>query len=265
MNNPSATIVTCFFDINRAEKGDGRTMDEYKSWIKRSLQLNCQLYVVTEEKFKDFFIENRPKDYAMELKVISFQELHYSKYLEKMQEISQSVFFRNKVAHPNRVECILPEYNVIQYSKFHCLQMAMEENPFQSEFFFWMDAGASRFFYDMDIRRTFPSQGVMNILNQRRGLFIAQHRWDLESYVIDDHFVWKADNLIYGGMFGGSSDVIRAISEKIECILVEKMLAQGNINNEQLALAMTWKDNRHMFDLYCHQSSPMILLKLLSS
>ena len=37
MSNP-VTIVTCFFDIGRAEKGDGRTISEYKDWIQKTLQ-----------------------------------------------------------------------------------------------------------------------------------------------------------------------------------------------------------------------------------
>ena len=38
------------------------------------------------------------------------------------------------------VECVLPEYNIIQYSKFHCLELAIDYNIFQSEHFFWMDS-----------------------------------------------------------------------------------------------------------------------------
>ena len=50
--NP-VTLVTAFFDINRADRGDGRTIDEYKEWLKKTLQLNCNLFIVTEEKITD--------------------------------------------------------------------------------------------------------------------------------------------------------------------------------------------------------------------
>jgi hypothetical protein len=33
----STTIVTAFFDIGRNTRGDGRTIDEYLQWIKRTL------------------------------------------------------------------------------------------------------------------------------------------------------------------------------------------------------------------------------------
>ena len=147
----SATIVTCFFDINREGKGDGRSLNEYKQWMKETLKLNCNLYIVTEEKFKDFFIENRNTKYNTVIKIIRFGDLHYYKYIERMREIVNTSEYKSRIQHPNRVECILPEYNVIQYSKFHCLKMAMEENAFHSSHFIWMDVGSSRFFQNINI------------------------------------------------------------------------------------------------------------------
>ena len=29
------TLVTAFFDIQRSQKGDGRTIDEYMGWIQK--------------------------------------------------------------------------------------------------------------------------------------------------------------------------------------------------------------------------------------
>ena len=45
LQNP-VTIVTAFFDINREDKGDGRKLNEYLEWIKKTLQVNCNLFVV---------------------------------------------------------------------------------------------------------------------------------------------------------------------------------------------------------------------------
>lgn len=45
----SATLVTAFFDINREKNGDGRKIEEYLEWIKKTLQLNCNLFIITEK------------------------------------------------------------------------------------------------------------------------------------------------------------------------------------------------------------------------
>jgi hypothetical protein len=250
------TLVTCFFDINRHKK-DGRTIDEYQEWIKKTLQLNCNLYIVTEPKFYDFF--NYNQSYTnRKIKVIEFKDLHYYKYYDKIKHIIESDDYKKKIAYPNRVECVLPEYNIIQYSKFHCLQMAIEENPFQSNYFFWIDAGISRFFLDVDISKPFPTNIPV------KDKFIIQKRNDLYKYIIDKDFIWKADNLLCGTMFGGNSKIIQQLSKLVEDTFIN-MLKQNNTNNEQLALAIVWKENPHLFHLLnnvynCHLS----IFKLLS-
>lgn len=264
MQNP-VTIVTAFFDINREGRGDGRKISEYKEWIQKTLQLNCNLYVVTEEKFKDFFMENRPKQYPMEIKIIDFKDSYYYRYYDKMKEILENDYYKNKIKDPKRVECVLPEYNIIQYSKFHYLKIAIKENPFKSDYFFWMDAGCSRFFFDVDISKPYPSQNVTAYLNNNPTKFIIQKRQDLEIFPIDENFIWKSDNLLSGGIFGGGVTVINKISEYVEDVVINIMFANRNINNEQLALAIVWKKHPELFFLTNNSpNSHLFLFKLLS-
>lgn len=264
--NAETTIVTAFFDINRAEKGDGRTIDEYKEWIKLTLKLNCNLFVVTEEKFKQFFIENRPVEYRskMVVHVVDFKDSHYYKYYDQMKSILESAEYKNRIDYPNRVECRLPEYNIIQYSKFHYLQLCIEQNPFCSEYFLWMDAGISRFFLDVDISKPYPSENGKNILNTYHNKFIIEKRHNLLINNIDDNFIWRANNLLCGGMFGGSALIIKTISILLENVFQEKMLKYNNVNNEQLALAIIWKENQHIFLTTDPSNCSLYLFKILS-
>lgn len=260
------TLVTAFFDINRAEKGDGRTIDEYKLWIKQTLQLNCHLYIVTEDKFADFFKDNRPTQYNTTIKIIDFKDLHYYKYYDRMSSILQSPEYKRRISHPTRVECVLPEYNIIQYSKFHCLKMAIDENPFQSDYFFWIDAGISRFFLDVNISNSYPGEKSKSIIQNNPDTFYIQKRHDLEHFPIDENFMWRSDNLLVGTMFGGSSKIIHLISELLENVLTTIMLDNNNVNNEQLALAMVWKKNPELFCLTnAYPGYHLLLFKMLSS
>jgi len=245
----TTTITTAFFDIGRENKGDGRTIEEYLDWIRLTLQLNCQLFIVTEPKFREFFEENRPKEYSTVIKVIDFKDSYYYSFYDRMKEILESPEYLERIKDPDRVECKMPEYNIIQYSKFHYLQMAIEENPFQSEYFLWADAGISRFFLDVDLSRPYPGISGEEILRTSLGRFIIQKRDDLYEYPLNDEFVWKSDNLLSGGMFGGSAYIIKRVAELVEQVFVEKMLNKNNANNEQLALALVWKDHKELFYL----------------
>ena len=266
INKNKVTIVTAFFDINRETNGDGRKITDYLDWIKKTLQLNCNLYIVTEHKFVDFMKENRPSHYNTYVKEDTLENASYYKYLPRMTEILNSEEYKKRVAYPKRVECTLPEYNVIQYSKFGWLETAICENPFESEYFFWMDAGISRFFNNMNLQNLYPNNiSFSNIFKENENTFIVQQREDLYQYHVDEHFIWKADNLFKGGMFGGNKTQVMKVATELERIFVEKMLNKNNVNNEQLSLVLLWKEQPTLFKVIPDfNKHPCAILHILS-
>jgi len=252
--------VTAFFDINREEKGDGRKLEEYLEWMKRTLQLNCNLYIVTETKFIPFIQEHRPLHYPTVVKVQTLQECKYYKYYNQISEILKSDEYKKRIQHPNRVECILPEYNIIQYSKMEWLENAMEEDPFDTPSFFWIDMGISRFFLDVDISKPYPGECI-----HMTDRFIIQQRHDLLYYPIDEDFAWKSDNLLKGTMFGGVKEVVRSVSKELEHVFETQMIDKGIVNNEQVGLVLVWKQHPEWFHIVeDYRGVHLILFKLLS-
>ena len=191
--------------------------------------------------------ENRPDNYNTYIKEDKLENAQYYKYRERMIEILESSEYKRKISHPNRVECRLPEYNIIQYSKFGWLKDAIKENPFSSEYFFWMDAGISRFFGNCNLQNPFPGKKGLEILYKSNKRFIIQERHDLKLYNIDEDYIWQSDNLFKGGIFGGHKEIIPIISDKVEQVFNKKMLENNNVNNEQLALTLLWKNEPELF------------------
>ena len=265
----NVTIVTAFFDINRDTQGDGRKINEYLEWIKTTLQLNCNLFIITENKFVNFIKENRPINYINKTYILEdkLENASYYKYIDTIKDILNDENYKKKIEYPNRVECKLAEYNIIQYSKFGWLEDAIRINPFNSDLFFWMDIGISRFFYNINIINPYPSNNkIENIYNsENKDKFIIQKRKDLETFNIDDNYIWKADNLLKGGMFGGSKDIIFKISKLLNETFQKDMLEKKNVNNEQLCLALIWKKNPELFYLVDDDdSNPCKVLHILS-
>jgi glycosyltransferase involved in cell wall biosynthesis len=250
--NANVTIVTAFFDINRELNGDGRKLDEYLSWIQKTLQLNCNMYIVTEKRFVDFMKKHRPSNYNTYIKEDTLENAHYYKYLPQITTILNSPVYKQRIAHPDRVECKLPEYNIIQYSKFGWLENAIADNPFHTEYFFWMDAGCSRFFSDTNIQDPYPGK---NIIRNSANKFIIQARRDIFSYPIDNNFIWKADNLLVGTLFGGYYKSIGLVKRLLEDVFNNDMLKHNNVNNEQLGLALVYKKYPDLFRLYVNTTS----------
>jgi hypothetical protein len=261
------TIVTAFFDINREVDGDGRKLNDYLEWIKKTLELNCNLFIVTEKKFIEFMKDNRPKEYMNKTHIIEdkLENASYYKYISRIREILNNNNYKTKIEHPNRVECKLPEYNIIQYSKFGWLKQAINLNIFKSDCFFWMDIGCSRFFLDTNINNIYPNPNN-KIICENNNKFIIQQRQDLQYYNIDENFIWKSDNLLKGTMFGGSRYIIFVIDKLLEDIFTKQMLEKNNVNNEQLGLTLVWKNNPDLFDLINDTSNNhLMLFKLLSA
>ena len=254
-----ATLVTAFFDINREQNGDGRKLAEYMEWMKKTIQLNCHIYIVTEKKFIPFILEHRPLQYPMVIKEQTLKDCKYYKYYEQMSHILKRDEYKRKIQHPERVECILPEYNLIQYSKLGWLEDAIEEDPFHTQSFFWVDMGISRFFLDVDVSKPYPGPCV-----HTTDRFIIQQRHDLLHYPIDEEFEWKSDNLLKGTMFGGNKECIHLVAKELEHVFV-MMLEKGNVNNEQVGLALVWKQHPEWFQLVDdYRGVHLILFKLLS-
>lgn len=252
--------MTAFFDINREQNGDGRKLAEYMEWMKKTLQINCHIYIVTEKKFIPFILQHRPLNYPMVIKEQTLQDCKYYKYYEQMSRVLKSDEYKSKIQHPTRVECILPEYNLIQYSKLGWLEDAIEEDPFHTHSFFWVDMGISRFFLDVDISKPYPGECV-----HTTDRFIIQQRHDLLHYPIDEEFAWKSDNLLKGTMFGGDKEVVRNVSKELEHVFKTQMIDKGIVNNEQVGLALVWKQHPEWFHLVDdYPGVHLILFKLLS-
>jgi hypothetical protein len=261
------TIVTAFFDINRNTKGDGRTIEEYKIWIKNTLELNCNLFIVTEPKFENFIRTNRPdillsKTY---INIINLTDSYYYKYYNEINQIINSTNYKQIIQNPDRIECILPEYNIIQYSKFYYLQLAIKLNPFNTKYFMWADIGISRFFLDVDINQEYPTTKGLQILDQSNNKLIIQNRADIHTFNIDNNFIWRSDNLLIGTMFGGTAEIINIIAELIENLFINLIYNYKCVNNEQIALALVYINNKDLFYLINNNTNyHLILFKLLS-
>ena len=140
--------------------------------------------------------------------------------------------------------------------------MAITDNVFNSDFFFWVDAGISRFFLDVDIYAPYPL--AIKFLETTKDTLIIQKRFDLNCELIKENFIWGSDNLLKGTMFGGTPYIINKIASLLEDVF-KNMILNKTMNNEQLALSIVWKNNKELFTIV--DDNPhvhLILFKLLS-
>lgn len=255
-------IVTALFDINRAEKGDGRTIDQYKDWFKKTLELKCDMTIYTEFKFKKFVEDSRKNsEYKTEIIIQSLNELPFYKNLTKIYDILFSNKYRSTMLDINRIECNLPEYNLIQYSKFGWLKDASIKNT-EHNYFIWMDAGCSRFFNNFDLEQEWPNKYRLDkdkVTIQGNSNFVKM----FDTLNIEE-YIWNNNCILVGTLFGGGTEIIQILNNEINNVF-NFMLDKGCVNNEQFALAVLAKTNPDLFNVIVHlDGNHLPLFKILA-
>lgn len=239
-------VITALFDIGREKLGDGRSMDQYLVWFEETLKLKVPMVIYTEEKFKSFIEERRDPEFT-KIRIQSLDEIPMYKHRESISKILNDEVYRSKIKDNNRIECNLDLYNIIQYSKFGWLQKEIKSGS-ESDFYFWMDAGCSRFFSDFDLSLDWPN---FNKLDQEK--FIIQGNVNTQKIYPSmdiEEYKWDNNCILVGTLFGGNGSIVSKISDLAIEIFEREMLDLNMVNNEQISLAILFKRNPELFNVH---------------
>lgn len=268
MSNP-ITLVTALYDIDRENKGDGRKFEEYLNWFKETLKVTRPMVIFVDETLVDFVNQCR-KNLPTVVIPQPIEETPYYELKNDIDIILNSKEYQNKIGSPQRVECKLSLYNVIIYSKFQWVKNVIQNNPFNSEYFMWMDAGLSRFFYEIDLE--YPSQNAIESLIECKDKVVIQTTMSYYPDLIyaeqcDENYFWDARTWVMAGLWGGGNLILNNFCDMIDNVLRHKMIDNGVINNEQNAMAYVYKNNPDMFiafENYAEKHRPYEFIQELS-
>lgn len=247
------TIVSALFNIERQQM-DGRKWEEYLKWFDVTLSLKCPMILFVTEDLVSF-VEERRKNIPTEIIPQKVSEIPYYHLKEQLDTIIESEEYKEKISDPTRIECQHSMYSIIQYSKFKWMTQAVEENPFNSKFFFWLDAGGSRFFDGYDLKLPYPSPNAIKALEGMGDKFLIQMNMEYYNDLVDSETLpesYLLDNRSYvlGSMFGGTQSALQKVSNDIEDVLLNKMISNEFVNNEQIALGYLVKQNPDDYEIY---------------
>jgi len=143
------TFCTFYFDIDRQHwKSFNIPNNTYLYWFQNVLSLNINLHIETEAQFAERIISYRRKfDPLLKktiLKIRKVEELPaYRLYNKQLEDLMFSENFKKKIHH-EVPEMTKPLYNVLMFNKLYSLKEVIEENPFKTKFFSWVDVGFIR-------------------------------------------------------------------------------------------------------------------------
>jgi len=138
MNN-NLTIVTGLWNINR----NGRSFDHYIEHFKNFLKIPQNLFIYVPKELESLVWEHRSKDNTY-VKVMELNDVKtlYSPFWDKTQKIRKDEKWINQAGWlGGSPQASLEWYNPIVQGKMFMLNDASIWNPFDTEYFFWLDAG----------------------------------------------------------------------------------------------------------------------------
>ena len=247
------TVVSALFDIERV---DGRPWEEYLKWFDIFLQLNVPMVLFVSEDLKDFIDKRRYKiPQRTEILTQDVEQIPYYHLKDEIQNILDSDEYKQNIEDPDRIECKQALYSVIQYSKFPWLKKAVEMNTHGSDYFFWLDAGGSRFFGLYDLKKEYPSKAAVKSLDEMGESFLVQMNTEYykdlaEAEELDLDYLYDNRSYVLGSMFGGHKNSVPKVCDMVENIFLNEMIQNGNVNNEQIALGYLIKKYSDDFATY---------------
>lgn len=241
--NHHTTLVTGLYNIGRDQltgKHAKRSFDKYLNWFHHVLSINVPMVVFIPHYLQDYVREHRPTQYQTQVIIREFEDLFaYKNYYDKMQHTIDSM-----VKEPNAdgsipkyfadcPEFITARYETIIFSKFDFLKEVATNNPFDSEYFIWLDAGT--FYQDppFDTTLSWPDQYKIRVLGDK--FLVSDYSFNAnDKQPLQDkrNYLRQNRNEICAFVLGGTKVAINRVHRQF-WQLVDEALNTGVINNEQ--------------------------------
>jgi len=242
VNEPSTTLVTALYDIGRENltgKNAHRSFAKYLNWFKHVLWMNVPMVIFIPENLRSYVLEHRPPNYPTRIVIRRFEDLDAYKYHDRIQSTIDTM-----VQEPNSngiipahfsesPEFITAKYETIIFSKFDFLKEVSSTNPFNTEYFIWLDAGT---FYQeppFNYKLPWPDPYKMKILGDK--FLVSDFNFNVQdqSPMKDEKAYLRLNrNEICAFVLGGNKIAIDTVHTKF-WKKVDSALSMGVINNEQ--------------------------------
>jgi len=142
--NTKVTIVTGMWDLGRGEISESfkRSYDDYLDRMKLLLETDVNMYIFVDKSDEEFIWKHRKRENTV-VNNMSLNDLkEWFNFTNKTNEIRQNPEWLSQSGWlPESPQATLEGYNPVVMSKMFMLNNVTIFNPFNSEYFFWIDGG----------------------------------------------------------------------------------------------------------------------------
>jgi hypothetical protein len=218
------TCVSAYFPVKN--KHDNK----YLKWFENTLSINCPYVFFTNSKYIDII-----KKYRKHLPTY---------YVDCEIEDFFTYKYRNQMI-THQIHCPSIELNLIWNEKIFMIKKAYEINPFNSEWFQWIDAGICSYRDNLPPNITFPNINKLNLFPKDKFIYSSSNEY-INSLVTKTnyyHHISGTSYLIHKSLINRFVDIYQ--------LYLDKLVDKDNIWTDQLLLTHIHKDNPDLFFKLC--------------
>lgn len=221
--------LTCVSGYWRIKNKHG---NNFEKWFENTLKINCPYVFFTDEDTINIIKKHRgdlPTYYVN----ISIDEFYTQRFKDRM------------ITH--EAHCPSIELNLVWNEKIYLIQKALEINPFNSDFFMWMDAGMSSFRNRMPPPIPFPDVRKLNQLPKDKFIYSSSH-----NFTYNENFKKGQYHLHHhvSGTYVLHKSIINKFVE-IYTKYMEQLVDESDIWTDQVILTHIYKDKPELFFKLC--------------
>ncbi len=237
MNN--TTIVTGLWDINRAN----RPFDTYMKAFEQLLSVDKNMFLFIPSDLEEFVWKHRSRDNTA-VKIFNLEDLKlmYDPFWNKTQEIRTSESWKLGTGEHGWLwdspQLNLEWYNPIVQSKMFMLHDVTIYNPFDTEYFYWIDAGLTLTTPEGHLRDEPVIDRLHEYTSAEEFMFLSfpyKPAGEIHGFLYPDINKYAGEDIQYvcrGGLFGGHKKAISQANGEYYSLL-EQTLADGYMGTEE--------------------------------
>ena len=218
------TLVTGLWNIGRP----GRDFDHYLASFAKLLEVKQNMFIYIPKEFESFVWERRSTSNTV-VKTFELEDIKnlYSPFWDKTQQIRTNPDWYNQTGDQGWLkgspQAYLEWYNPIVQSKIFLLHDVTIWNPFNTEYFIWIDAGITNTVYEGYLTEQNTLDKIVDHLDPF--LFLSypyEANTEIHGFKFDEMNKLcgqKVDYVCRGGLFGGNKSAIAEANSEYYGIL----------------------------------------------
>ena len=231
------TLVTGLWNIGRP----GRDFDHYLASFSKLLEVKQNMFIYIPKEYESFVWERRSTSNTF-VKTFELEDIKnlYSPFWDKTQQIRTNPDWYNQTGEQGWLkgspQAYLEWYNPIVQSKMFLLHDVTVWNPFNTDYFVWIDAGITNTVYEGYLTEQNALEKIINHLDPF--LFLSypyEANTEIHGFEFDQMNKLcgqKVEYVCRGGLFGGNKSAIAEANSEYYGVL-NNTLSTGYMGTEE--------------------------------